>query len=202
MQDFIRAVDKLSTWVGHTFAWCILAMAIGIGYEVFVRYAMRNPTAWALDLSYLMYGALFMMAGAYTLSRDGHVRGDIIFRRWRPKTQAGLELTLYIIFFFPAVLALIFAGAKYAGQSFTWQEVSSQTPANAPIWQFKMLIPAAGILLFFQGLAEVCRCIICLQTGTWPARIKDVEETETVLQHQLKDHERLQQQLGGKGGAQ
>lgn len=198
MRSYIAAIDKISTWVGHAFAWCIVAMAVGIGYEVFMRYLFRAPTTWAFDLSYMMYGALFMMGGAYTLSRDSHVRGDVFYRTWSPKTQATIELLLYFLFFFPGVIALMIAGWKYAGRSFRWQEVSSMSPANIPIWQFKMIIPAAGALLFMQGTAEVCRCIICLKTGTWPPRIKDVEETETALLHQAEDHERLHSNLTSK----
>ncbi|MEO1283179.1 MAG: TRAP transporter small permease subunit [Pseudomonadota bacterium] len=182
-------------WVGHAFAWCIMIMAVGVGYEVVMRYLFRAPTTWAFDISYMMYGALFMMCGAYALSRDSHVRGDVFYRTWAPKTQARLELFLYIIFFFPGVIALIIAGWKFAGKSYGWQEVSSMSPANVPIWQFKMIIPAAGFLLLLQGMAEVCRCILCLQTGKWPERIKDVEETETALLHQVEDHAKLEADL-------
>ncbi|MBX2805199.1 MAG: TRAP transporter small permease subunit [Hyphomicrobiales bacterium] len=171
-------------------------MTFGISYEVFMRYVLRNPTPWAFDLSYMMYGTLFMMAGAYTLSRDSHVRGDVIYRLLKPKTQASIELVLYVLFFFPGTLALIFAGWKYAAQSFSYQEVSVYSPANVPIFQFKMVIPAAGILLFFQGVAQVLRCIVCLRTGTWPAHLEDVEETETMLMHGKEDEEQLRGEIG------
>lgn len=201
MHSFIYAVDRLSTWVGHAFAWCIMVMTFGVGYEVFMRYVMRDPTTWAFDVSYIMYGALFMMCGAYALARDSHVRGDVFYRMWAPRTQARLELFLYFIFFFPGVLALIIAGWKFAGKSYNWQEVSSMSPANIPIWQFKMIIPAAGMLLLLQGIAEVMRCIICIRTGSWPARLADVEETETMLQHGIEDHQQLDRELhGGKDG--
>ena len=201
MHAFINAVDRLSTWVGHAFAWCIMVMTFGVGYEVFMRYVMRDPTTWAFDVSYIMYGALFMMCGAYALARDSHVRGDVFYRMWAPRTQARLELFLYFIFFFPGVLALIIAGWKFAGKSYNWQEVSSMSPANIPIWQFKMIIPAAGMLLLLQGIAEVMRCIICIRTGSWPARLADVEETETMLQHGIEDHQQLDRELhGGKDG--
>lgn len=184
MEGFIRSVDKLSMWVGHAFAWCVMGMSIGIGYEVLMRYVFGAPTTWAFDLSYIMYGSLFMMAGAYTLSRDGHVRGDVFYRTWSPRTQAGLELFLYFIFFFPGILALIFAGWKFAYQSIGYKEVSINSPANVPIFHFKLIIPAAGTLLFIQGIAQVCRCILCLRNGKWPGKIADVEETEKVLMEQ------------------
>ncbi len=201
MQSFIQAVDRLSTWVGHAFAWCVMVMTLGIGFEVLMRSIFNNPTTWAYDLSYIMFGSLFMMGGAYTLSRDGHVRGDVFYHRWQPRTQARIELTLYIIFFFPAMIALMFAGWEFAAKSMSYNggrgEVSSFSPANVPIWQFKLIIPAAGLLLFIQGLAQVCRCIICIKTGAWPPRIEDVEETETILKHQAEDHAQVEQLLTG-----
>ena len=187
MERFIFFVDSVSAWVGKAFAWCILILTFGVGYEVFVRYVLRDPTSWAFDISYMMYGALFMMAGAYTLSRDGHVRGDVIYRLWPAKVQATVEFILYIVFFFPGVLALIFAGWEYADKSWFYGEVSVMSPANVPIFQFKTIIPLAGFFLLLQGLAQCCRCIICLRTGQWPAHLEDVEEMETMLQHQHED---------------
>ncbi len=192
MLRFIEIADSISAWFGKAFAWCILIMTFGVGYEVFVRYILRSPTSWAFDLSYMMYGALFMMAGAYTLSRDGHVRGDFVYRLWKPKTQARIEFVLYFIFFFPGILALVFAGWKYAGRSWQYGEVSVMSPANVPIFQFKTVIVAAGILLFIQGIAQVCRCIVCMRTGEWPEHAEDIEEMEDVL---LK-----QRDLGRIGG--
>lgn len=193
MQTYIDTIDRLSTWVGHAFAWCIMVMIFGVGYEVFVRYVLRDPTSWAFDVSYMMYGTLFMMGGAYALARDSHVRGDVFYRLWSPRTQARLELFLYMIFFFPGVIALMIAGWKYFGRSFRYMEVSSMSPANIPIWQFKLIIPAAGALLFLQGTAQVCRCLLCIKTGQWPEKLADVEELETVLKHQAEDHVKLQQ---------
>jgi TRAP-type mannitol/chloroaromatic compound transport system permease small subunit len=186
MIRFIEIVDGISAWFGKAFAWCILIMTFGIGYEVFVRYVLRDPTSWSFDISYMMYGALFMMAGAYTLSRDGHVRGDFLYRLWKPRTQAKVELVLYVLFFYPGVIALILAGWKYSSRSWRYLEVSVMSPANVPIFQFKSIIVAAGILLFIQGLAQMCRCIVCIREGAWPKRFDDVEELEDVL---LKQHE-------------
>lgn len=182
MEQYIRFADKLSAWFGKAFAWCVMVMTLGVGYEVFVRYVLNSPTAWAFDLTYMMYGTMFMMAGAYTLSRDGHVRGDFVYRLWKPATQAKIELALYFFFFFPGVLALIFAGWKYASRSWRYLEVSVMSPANIPIYQFKSVIIAAGVLLTIQGIAEVFRCILTIQRGAWPERGTDVEELETVLQ--------------------
>jgi TRAP-type mannitol/chloroaromatic compound transport system permease small subunit len=148
-----------------------------------------------------MYGTLFMMAGAYTLSRDGHVRGDVIYRLWPPKVQAAIEFVLYFFFFFPGVLALIIAGADYASESWSYREVSVYSPANIPIFQFKTILPIAGALLFLQGLAQVCRCIWCIRTGDWPPHLEDVEETETMLVHGKEDQEKLRKELGVGTGA-
>lgn len=182
MQTYIRFADGLSAWFGKAFAWCIMVMTLGVGYEVFVRYVLGAPTVWAFDLTYMMYGTMFMMAGAYTLSRDGHVRGDFIYRLWRPRTQASVELILYLIFFFPGVLALVFSGWRYASRSWRYLEVSTMSPANIPIYHFKSVIIAAGILLVIQGIAQVFRCILTIRTGEWPKRAEDVEELETILQ--------------------
>ena len=205
MHRFIFLVDSFSAWVGKAFAWCILLLTFGTAYEVFVRYALRDPTSWAFDISYMMYGALFMMGGAYTLSRDGHVRGDVLFRLWPPKVQATIELVLYIFFFFPGILALIFAGADYAAESWSYNygtgEVSINSPANVPISQFKTVLPAAAALLLLQGLAQVCRCIVCLRTGEWPAHLEDVEELEKVLIQQHEDEEEERQKSAAREGA-
>lgn len=181
MHRYIRFADSLSAWFGKVFAWSIMAMTLGVGYEVGARYLFTAPTPWAFDLSYMLYGTLFMMAGAYTLSRDGHVRGDFLYRPWRPRTQAAVELVLYFLFFFPGILALIFAGWRYAARSWRYLEVSQMSPANIPIYQFKSVIIAAGILLLIQGIAQVFRCIICLRTGEWVRAVDDVEETEKIL---------------------
>ncbi len=190
MNRFILLVDSFTAWVGKAFAWMILLLSIGTAYEVFVRYALRDPTSWAFDLSYMMYGTLFMMAGAYTLARDAHVRGDVLYRLWKPKVQASIEIVLYFLFFFPGIIAFIVAGADYAAESWSYNygtgEVSIASPANVPISQFKTVIPVAGALLFIQGIAQVCRCIVCIRTGEWPPHLEDVEEMEVSL---LQQHE-------------
>ncbi|MHB0950307.1 MAG: TRAP transporter small permease subunit [Allorhizobium sp.] len=181
MVSFIRFADNLSAWFGKAFAWLIILMSFGTGYEVFVRYVLKSPTPWALDVSFIMYGSLFMMGGAYTLSRGGHVRGDFVYRLWRPRTQAVVDLVLYLIFFFPGITALILAGWKYASRSWGYGEVSVNSPAGIPIYQFKSIIVAAGILLFIQGIAQVFRCIICIRDGYWSEAEEDIQETEDLL---------------------
>ena len=195
LQTFLISIDRFSMAVGHAFAWCILVLTLGTSYEVFMRYILNDPTSWAFDMSYILYGALFIMAGAYALSRDAHVRGDVLFRLLRPRVQATIELVLYFIFFYPGVTALIIAGFGYAHDSFGYREVSVNSPAGVPIWQLKALIPLAGGMLFIQGIAQVIRCILCIQTGRWPRRLHDVEELETVIQH---EHEKQVASEGAK----
>ncbi|MGE5172004.1 MAG: TRAP transporter small permease subunit [Rudaea sp.] len=178
---FIYGVDLLSRMVGHAFAWCIIILTLGTSYEVFVRYVLNSPTSWAFDFSYLMYGALFFMAGAYTLSRNGHVRGDFIYRMWRPRVQASVELALYILFFFPGVLALVIAGWQYGVDAMRIREVSVNSPVGIPVWQLKLLIPFGAGLLALQGFAEVLRCVQCIRDNRWPRRLHDVEELEDEL---------------------
>ncbi len=184
MIKLVLAIDRFNAAIGKAFGWYILILTFGVTYEVFVRYALRDPTVWAFDLSYNMYGALFVMAGAYTLGRNGHVRGDVVYRLFSDRTQAGVDLVLFIIFFFPGILALTFAGYNYASESWRYQEVSVYSPADIPIFPLKTLIPMAGATLLLQGIAEVMRCIVCLREGRWPPRLHDVEELESAIQHE------------------
>lgn len=192
MRGIIKTIDLLNKSIGHAFAWSIVILTLGVSYEVFVRYVLRDPTSWAFDFSYILYGALFLMAGAYTLSRGGHVRADVFSRRWPPRVQAGVELVLYFLFFFPGVLALVIAGWGYGHESMVIKEVSVNSPVGVPVWPLKLLIPAAGVTLTLQGIAEVLRCVICLNEGQWPPRLHDVEELEDQLQqraHAAADHD-------------
>lgn len=181
MNRVIYGIDQLSKTVGHVFAWCIVILMLGTSWEVFVRYAMDDPTSWAFDFSYIMYGALFYMAGAYTLSRGGHVRADMFSRLWPVRVQAGVELFLYIVFFFPGILSLIYSGWSYGYDSMRIREMSINSPVGIPIWQVKMLIPVGGALMALQGVAEMMRCIICLRDGAYAPRLHDVEELEKQL---------------------
>jgi TRAP-type mannitol/chloroaromatic compound transport system permease small subunit len=181
LNRFIYGIDYLSRTVGHAFAWCVVILTLGTSYEVFVRYVLNNPTSWAFDMSYIMYGALFLMAGAYTLSRNGHVRGDFVYRMWKPRVQGYIELTLYFLFFFPGVLALTVAGWHYGYDAMKIREVSVNSPVGVPVWQLKMLIPFGAGLLALQGVAEVARCILCIRDNRWPQRLHDVEELEDAL---------------------
>ena len=187
MHRLIYLIDQLSKSVGHAFAWCIIILTLGTCYEVFMRYTLNDPTSWAFDLSYLMYGAVFYMAGAYTLSRGGHVRADMFYRLWSERTQAKVELVLYILFFFPGILALVVAGSGYGFESMRIREVSVNSPAGVPIWPLKMMICVGASLMALQGFAEVLRCVACLREGKWPARLHDVEELEQQL---LREHSR------------
>ena len=155
---------------------------------MFVRYVLSAPTTWAFDFSYITYGALFLMAGAYTLSRNGHVRADVLYRFWKPRTQATMDLVLYIIFFLPAVLAFIYAGWRYAEMSIRFKEVSIFSPAGIPVFPLKTLVPVTGVLLLLQGFAEIVRCIMCIRTGQWPVRLHDVEETESIILQEQRLH--------------
>jgi TRAP-type mannitol/chloroaromatic compound transport system permease small subunit len=201
MTRFLLWIDSLSLWVGKAFAWLILVLTLGVSYEVFVRYVLSAPTTWAFDFSYITYGALFLMAGAYTLSRNGHVRADVVYRLWKPSTQASVDLVLYVIFFLPAVLAFIYAGWKYAEMSIRFREVSIFSPAGVPVFPLKTLVPITGVLLLLQGIAEIIRCVICIRAGSWPQRLHDVEETESIILQEQRLHaaEHEQPQPGQKG---
>ena len=181
MQRLLFFIDALSTWVGKIFAWCIVLLTGIVCYEVFVRYALGRPTEWAYDMSYIMYGALFMMAGAYALARNAHVRGDFIYRAWSPRKQATVDLVLYILFFFPGMLAFVYSGYGFAELSRRMNEHSSASPNGPIVWPFKWLIVIVGCLMVIQGIVEVIRCAICIHRGEWPKRLHDVEELEKVI---------------------
>ena len=189
MIGFISFADRLSAWFGKTFGWLIILMTLGMSYEVFVRYALNRPTSWSLDVSFIMYGTLFMMGGAYTLSRGGHVRGDFLYRLWSARTQARVDFVLYLFFFFPGVLALIVTGWKYSARSWGYGEVSVNSPAGIPIFQFKSVLVAAGLLLFIQGIAQLCRCILCMREGYWRVAEEDVVETDQLLIRQRAENQ-------------
>jgi len=178
MQKLLILVDKLSTWVGQAFSWLIVLLTMSISYEVFSRYVLDAPHAWMFDATNMMYGTLFMMAGAYTLSKNGHVRGDVLYGFFRPRTQATIDLVLYGLFFIPGVIALAWAGWGFFQDSLAQNEHSSIAADGPPIYPFKFIIPLAGSLLLLQGLVEIVRCVICLRAGQWPSREEDVEEVD------------------------
>jgi len=177
MQKLLLAVDRLSTWMGQAFAWSIVVLTFGITWEVFSRYVLNTPHDWALNLQIMLYGTLFMMAGAYTLSKNNHVRGDVLYGFFTPRTQAWVDLVLYILFFLPGIVALTWAGWSYAQESLAIREKTfSATPL--PLYPFKFVIPLAGALLLLQGFVEIVRCAISIRDGEWPSRIEDVEEVD------------------------
>ena len=184
MQKVLLFIDKVSTFVGRTFSWLIVALTLFISWEVFSRYALDAPHAWAFDAMIMMYGTLFMMAGAYTLSQNGHVRGDVLYGFFQPRTQATIDLILYIVFFIPGIIALTYAGYYYAGDSWRINEHSNITADGPPIYPFKTVIPVAGAFVLLQGIVEIVRCVICLKTGDWPSREQDVVEVDV---DKLKD---------------
>jgi TRAP-type mannitol/chloroaromatic compound transport system permease small subunit len=176
----IRVIDQFSYWSGKAFAWLIVALTLVVSVEVFKRYILNVPTAWIFDFNNMLYGTLFMMCGAYTLAQGGHVRADFVYGRLRPRTQAALDLALYLLFFIPGIAALVYAGYDYAADSWRINEHSTVTADGPPVYHFKSVIPLAGALVLVQGVAEITRCILCLRTGAWPARIEDVEEIDVV----------------------
>jgi TRAP-type mannitol/chloroaromatic compound transport system permease small subunit len=186
LMALLFAVDEVSTFIGKAAAWAIVVLTLAICYEVFARYILQAPTMWAFDVSYMLYGILFMLAGPYALARNGHVRGDFLYREWAPVTQARLDLVLYFVFFFPGILALCYAGFTFANFSWFIFERSANSPNGPYVFPFKSLIPLVGGLMVIQGLAEVVRCVLCIRTGEWPQRLHDVEETEKIILEQAE----------------
>ncbi len=187
MQKLMLAVDRLSTFVGRAFAWSIVALTLLVSWEVFSRYVLNHPHPWALDAQIMLYGILFMMAGAYTLAHQGHVRGDVLYGNFTPRTQATIDLVLFVIFYLPGVVALTWAGWIYANESLAIRE-NTFSPDPLPLYPFKFVIPVAGFLLLLQGVIEILRCVVCLRDGEWPMRQKDVEEIDVEeLKAMVKD---------------
>ncbi len=177
MQKLLLAVDRTSTFIGKTFAWAALVLTLMISWEVFSRYVLNQPHAWMLDVQIMLYGTLFMTAGAYTLSKNGHVRGDVLYGFFRPRTQAILDLILYFLFFLPGVIALTYAGWNFFNDSLAIREQTFSAEA-LPLYPFKFIIPLSGGILLLQGIVEIVRCILCIRDGAWPSRDQDVEEVD------------------------
>lgn len=191
MQTLLLAIDRITTFVGRLFAWAIVGLTLLITWEVFSRYFLNHPHPWALDAQIMLYGTLFMMAGAYTLAHQGHVRGDVLYGSLRPRTQASIDLVLFVFFYLPGVLALTWAGWTYANESLAIRE-NTFSPDPLPLYPFKFVIPAAGFLLLLQGIVEILRCVVCLRLGDWPARMKDVEEIDLEeLKAMVKDKDEV-----------
>jgi TRAP-type mannitol/chloroaromatic compound transport system permease small subunit len=205
MQKLLLAVDRLSTWFGKACAWTVIGLTLLITWEVFSRYVLNNPHAWVLDAQIMLYGVLFMCAGAYTLAKSGHVRGDVLYGFFSPRTQAGWDLALYIVFFLPGIVALTYAGWFFANESLAIREQTFNADP-LPVYPFKFVVPIAGAFLLLQGIVEIIRCIICLQTGEWPKREEDVEEVDVeklkemvhVKDADLADLDQLVPQKGGQ----
>ena len=193
VQRFLLYIDQLSTWTGKAASWLVVGLTMVVCVEVFKRYILNAPTAYIFDVNNFFYGGLFMLCGAYTLAQDGHVRGDFLYGNFKPRTQAALDLALYFLFFLPGILALLYSGWDYASTSWQINEHSNVTANGPPVYQFKTVIPVAGALVLIQGFAEIVRCVICLKTGVWPERLKDVEEIDVVgeqlAQSQFVDEE-------------
>lgn len=181
MTNFVYAIEGLSLWVGRAFGWCILILTLSVSYEVFVRYVLNQPTVWSFDTMIQMYGALFLMAGPYAMAQDAHVRGDVLYRLFPVRWQALVDFTLYILFFFPGMIALFWFGWEIASDSWRYKEVSINSPAGIQVYFFKTLIPLAGFLMMLQGMAEIVRCWYALTDGEWMERLDDVKETEDLL---------------------
>jgi len=188
VQRFLHTIDEISTWAGKTAAWLIIGLMALVCVEVFKRYIMNMPTAWIFDASNMLYGSTFMLCGAYTLAQNAHVRGDFLYSSMKPRTQASLDIVLYVVFFIPGIAALIYAGYDYAALSWKINEHSNVTADGPPVYHFKAMIPLAGALIMLQGIAEIVRCVVCLRTGEWPSRLKDVAEID-VIEQQLAHSE-------------
>ncbi|MBL8522698.1 MAG: TRAP transporter small permease subunit [Betaproteobacteria bacterium] len=177
MQKLLLGVDRLSTWFGQFGSWTIIGLTLLICWEVFCRYVLNLPHAWVYDAQWMLYGVLFMMAGAYTLAKNGHVRGDVLYGFFEPRTQATIDIILYIVFYLPGIVALTYAGWEFANDALKIRE-QTFSAVPLPLYPFKFSIPIVGVFMLLQGIVEIVRCAICIKTGEWPSREQDVEEVD------------------------
>ena len=198
--ELLHLVDGLNSAIGKTYGWCIVILTFTTSYEVFARYIFLAPTDWAFDASYMLYGTLFMMAGAYALARNAHVRGDFIYRAWSPRKQAIMDLVLYFLFFFPGMIAFVYAGFVFAELSRRMNEHSSASPNGPIVWPFKWLIVIVGCLMVVQGVVEVIRCVMCIRSGEWPRRLHDVEELEKVIMEEAEKKKQAEMTAAEEAG--
>jgi TRAP-type mannitol/chloroaromatic compound transport system permease small subunit len=178
MQKVLLGIDKISTFVGQAFSWLIVALTALMVFEIFARRFFDAPHAWAFDAQIQMYGFLFMTAGAYTVAKQGMVRGDVLYGFLAPRMQAAIDLVLYVAFLVPGIVALTYAGWIYAGESWAIGERSTIMTNGPPLYWFKSVIPFAGAIMSVQGAAEIARCVLCLRDGEWPSRQEDVVEVD------------------------
>src|SRR5437667_5937760 len=175
LEQALHVVDGFSAAIGKTYAWSILVLTFTTSYEVFSRYVFLAPTEWAFDASYMLYGTLFMLAGAYALSRNAHVRGDFIYRAWSPRRQAGMDFVLYILFYFPGMIAFVYACYSFAELSRRMNEHSSASPNGPIVWPFNWLITVVGVLMVITGIVELSLCTIAIRDNEWPTRLHGSE---------------------------
>lgn len=157
----IALVDAVSTAAGWLAGWLIVPMTVAVAYEVAARYAFNAPTRWAYDLTYMLYGAQFMLAASYTLLKGGHIRTDVFYERWSAKTRATIDAVSYVFFFFPGTLFILYAGAVEARQA--W--MIGERAGRFPMYAFKTVIPVTAALLMLQGLSELIKCMRVIRRG-------------------------------------
>ncbi|MGH7389437.1 MAG: TRAP transporter small permease subunit [Candidatus Rokuibacteriota bacterium] len=155
----IGAIDGVSTATGWLAGWLIVPMTLGVSYEVVARYAFNAPTVWAYDTTYMLFGAQFMLAAAYTLLKGGHIRTDVFYERWSPRTRATIDVVSYLFFFFPGMLFVLYAGGVEAWQSWLIGERSDWTPWRPVLYPLKAVIPLTAALLVLQGFSELVKCL-------------------------------------------
>lgn len=164
--SFIHALDRFSELSGRLVAWLIFPMVLSLVYEVTARYFFNAPTVWAYDMTYILYGAFFMLGAAFTLKRGGHIRTDMLYSRWSVRTRGIVDSICYLVLFFPPLVALLWVGTGFFLTSFERGERVVSSPWMPVIYPLKAAIPIACALLMLQGLAELARSIWAAVHGT------------------------------------
>ncbi len=161
----VRVIDKFTDTTGTWISWLNVPLVLIVAYEVFARYAFDAPTIWSFDLTYMLYGTIFMLGAAFALHKGAHIRTDFFFEKWSIKTKGIIDSVAYVVFFFPSILVFGWVGWTEGYYAFSIGEVSEQTPWRPILWPFKMVIPLACLLLLIQGVSETIKSVYAWRTG-------------------------------------
>jgi TRAP-type mannitol/chloroaromatic compound transport system permease small subunit len=165
IKKIVQRIDSISEWSGRIFSWISLPLVLFMSYDVIMRYLFQAPTKWAYEMTWMLYGALFILGGAYGLKHKLHVRVDILYNRWSPRTQAIFDLMVYILIFFPVFYILISHSIIYAYYSWEVWETSYISYWQPPVYPIKTVMVVGFVLFALQGVAEFLRLAVLVFKG-------------------------------------
>ena len=164
----VKSIDKFSEWTGALSAWIVIPLMLVVIYEVFLRHVLNAPTGWGYDVLWMLFSAQFLLGGAFTLLRKGHIRIDIVYGVLSEKAKLIYDIVNTLVVILPPAVLLTYAGILFAGDAWTSGEKLSTTNWFFPSGPSKSLIPIGFFLLALQCVAEVIRNISELRKGKQP----------------------------------